>query len=57
MVLVRMGDEDAEEVLALLLDEAQIGIDERRCPAVLFAAEAHAAIDEDPLPSLAGPKP
>ena len=50
MILVRMGDEDAEQILALLLDEAQIGIDDVDARQVLLAAEAHAAIDQDPLP-------
>ena len=56
MVLVRMGDEDAEQVLALLLDEAQVRIDEVDAGQMLLAAEAHAAIDQDPLPARVRPE-
>ncbi len=52
MILVRMGDEDPEKIVALLLDEAQVGVDEVDAREVLLAAEAHPAIDEDPLPAL-----
>ena len=51
-----MGDEDAEEVLALRLDEAEIGIHEVDARQVLLAAEAHAAIDQDPLPPPSRPE-
>ena len=50
MILMGMGDEDAEKVVALLLDEAEIRIDEIDARKVLLAAKTHAAIDENPLP-------
>ena len=52
MVLVGMGDEDAEEVLALAFEEAQVRHDDVDAGHVL-AGEGDAAIDQDPLaPSL-----
>ena len=42
--------------VALLLDEAQVRIDEVDAGQVLLAAEAHAAIDEDPFARRSGPE-
>jgi hypothetical protein len=49
VILVRVRDDDAEEVVALALDEAQVREHEVDAGKLLFAAETHAAVDEDPL--------
>src|SRR5262245_23216191 len=49
MILMGVGNEDSEQVLPLLLDEAKIGIDQIDAGEMLLAAKSHAAIDEDPL--------
>src|SRR5690606_12898456 len=48
MVLVRVGDDDADEVLPLLLEEADVGEDEIDTRHIL-AREGDAAVDEQPL--------
>jgi hypothetical protein len=50
VVLVGVGDEDAQQIVALLLDEAQVRVDEIDAGQVLLAAEAHAEVDQNPLP-------
>src|SRR3954451_25110118 len=49
VILVRVGDEDAEKVLPFLLDEAEIGVDQIDAGQVFLAPEPHAAIDQNPL--------
>ncbi len=56
VVLVGMGDDDAEQVRALLLEEAHVRHDQVDAGQVV-AREAHAAIDQHPLAFRGGPKP
>ena len=49
MILMRMGGDDAQHILALLRQIADVGHDEVDARRVGLAAEQHAAIDDDPL--------
>ena len=57
MVLVRMGEHDAEDILAFLDQVADVGQDQVDARQVLFARERHADIDHDPLPARRGAEP
>ncbi len=48
MVLVRMGQDDADNVIGILLDKGRIGHDQIHARRGLIA-EGHADIDDDPL--------
>ena len=51
-----MGGDDAQHILALLRQIADVGHDEIDARRVAFAPEQHAAIDDDPLPVIARAK-
>jgi hypothetical protein len=51
-----MGDKDSQEIVTLFLDEAQIRINQVDARQVLLTAEAHAAIDQNPLPVICWPE-
>ena len=57
MVLVRVGDEDAEQVLALVLDEAQVRIDEIDAGQVSSPAKPMPQSTRIHCRRSAGPKP
>ena len=54
MVLVRVGDDDSDQILLRLLDKAEIGHDEIDAGQVL-ACKGHAEIDHQPLARVCGP--
>jgi hypothetical protein len=56
MVLMRVGDDDAEQVGALFDDVAQVGQDDVDA-GCLGTGEGQAAIDQDPFRRPSGPKP
>ena len=57
MVLVRVGEHDAGEVLALLDQIADVGQDEVDAGQMLFRGEGDAEIDRQPLPAPLGAEP
>ena len=56
VVLVRVGQHEAGERAALLLDEAQVGQDHVDAGVVLALREGDAEIDHQPLARIGGPK-
>ncbi len=57
MILMRMGEDDAGEVLALLDQIADVGQDEIDAGQMLLGGEGHAEIDRQPAPLRSGPRP
>ncbi len=53
MILMRMGQNDADEVLLLGFQEADIRHDEIDARQSFLVAERHAAIDHEPVTALA----
>ena len=53
MVLVAMGEHEAQNVFALLDEIADVRHDEIDAGQMLFGGEGHAAIDDEPLPAQA----
>ena len=49
MILVRVGEHDADEILALLDQIADVGQDQIDAGQMLLAGERHAEIDREPL--------
>ncbi len=50
MILMRMGGDDAQDILVLFGQETHIGHQHVDARHAAFAPEQHAAIDDDPLP-------
>ena len=57
MVLVRVGDDDAAEVLPLRLEKPDVGQDQVDARQMLLRRERHADIDGEPLAPVLGPQP
>ena len=55
MILMGMGDDDAGEILALLLDKADVGQNQVDAGQMLVRGEGDAEIDRQPLPRVVGP--
>ena len=51
MVFVRVGEHDAEDVLAFFDQEADVGQDQVDARQLLLARERDADVDDDPLPA------